>query len=177
MSETPPPPKPSATSASKKESIDPDADGIESDVDKCPNDAEDKDGFEDDDGCPDPDNDLDHIPDVSDKCPNEPETYNGFEDEDGCPDMGKVIVPPMHTERWRVLPSHDVDDGDVRSTIAQVASLLRAHPGLGVLHVRGDADRVAKIVASFVEHGVLHHRVHASIDEDAAMVKLALVEG
>ena len=38
---------------------------------------EDKDGFEDTDGCPDPDNDKDGIPDVSDKCVNEPETING----------------------------------------------------------------------------------------------------
>ena len=59
---------------------------------QCPNDPEDKDGFEDADGCPDPDNDQDGIPDVDDKCPNEPETYNGFEDEDGCPDKGSVII-------------------------------------------------------------------------------------
>jgi len=54
--------------------------------DKCPNDPEDKDGFEDEDGCPDPDNDKDGIPDVRDKCPNEPEDKDGFQDEDGCPD-------------------------------------------------------------------------------------------
>ena len=63
-----------------------DGDGIPDDVDKCPDDPEDFDDFEDEDGCPDPDNDRDGIPDVVDKCPNEPETYNGFEDEDGCPD-------------------------------------------------------------------------------------------
>jgi outer membrane protein OmpA-like peptidoglycan-associated protein len=63
-----------------------DGDGIPDDVDKCPDEPEDFDDFEDEDGCPDPDNDHDGIPDVVDKCPNEPETYNGFEDEDGCPD-------------------------------------------------------------------------------------------
>ncbi len=63
-----------------------DGDGIKDDVDKCPDDPEDFDGFEDEDGCPDPDNDKDGILDVDDKCPNEPETKNGFEDEDGCPD-------------------------------------------------------------------------------------------
>ncbi len=31
-------------------------------MDQCPNDPEDKDGFEDQDGCPDPDNDHDGIP-------------------------------------------------------------------------------------------------------------------
>ena len=63
-----------------------DGDGIKDDVDKCPDDPEDIDGFEDEDGCPEPDNDRDGILDVDDKCPNEPETKNGFQDEDGCPD-------------------------------------------------------------------------------------------
>ena len=64
-----------------------DGDGIKDDVDKCPDDPEDFDDFEDEDGCPDPDNDRDGIKDKDDKCPNEPENYNGFEDTDGCPDM------------------------------------------------------------------------------------------
>ena len=63
-----------------------DGDGILDNVDKCPDDPEDKDGFEDEDGCPDPDNDKDGILDTKDKCPNEPEDKDGFEDEDGCPD-------------------------------------------------------------------------------------------
>jgi outer membrane protein OmpA-like peptidoglycan-associated protein len=63
-----------------------DGDGIKDDIDKCPDDPEDHDDFEDEDGCPDPDNDRDGILDRDDKCPNEPETKNGFEDEDGCPD-------------------------------------------------------------------------------------------
>ncbi len=63
-----------------------DRDGIADADDKCPDDPEDKDGFEDKDGCPDPDNDKDGILDKDDKCPNEPEDKDGFEDEDGCPD-------------------------------------------------------------------------------------------
>jgi OmpA-OmpF porin, OOP family len=63
-----------------------DGDGIRDDVDKCPDDPEDYDGFEDEDGCPDPDNDKDGILDELDSCPNEPETFNGYKDEDGCPD-------------------------------------------------------------------------------------------
>jgi OOP family OmpA-OmpF porin len=65
---------------------DKDGDGIPDNVDKCPNDPEDKDGFEDADGCPDPDNDKDGILDVKDKCPLEPEDKDGFQDADGCPD-------------------------------------------------------------------------------------------
>ena len=63
-----------------------DGDGIPDAIDRCPLEPEDKDGFEDEDGCPDPDNDLDGIPDTVDKCPNDPEDHDGFQDEDGCPD-------------------------------------------------------------------------------------------
>jgi OOP family OmpA-OmpF porin len=71
----------------KKEPGDRDGDGLRDDVDKCPDDPEDKDGFEDDDGCPDLDNDADGIKDTSDKCPMDPEDIDKFEDEDGCPDL------------------------------------------------------------------------------------------
>jgi len=63
-----------------------DHDGIRDNVDDCPDEPEDKDGFQDLDGCPDPDNDKDGILDVADRCPNEPEDKDGFEDDDGCPD-------------------------------------------------------------------------------------------
>ena len=63
-----------------------DGDGLKDDVDKCPDEPEDRDGFEDDDGCPDPDNDRDGIPDNYDKCPLVPEDRDGFQDEDGCPE-------------------------------------------------------------------------------------------
>jgi outer membrane protein OmpA-like peptidoglycan-associated protein len=65
---------------------DSDGDGVADDKDKCPTEAEDKDGFEDEDGCPDPDNDNDGIPDNFDQCPNKAEDMDGFEDDDGCPD-------------------------------------------------------------------------------------------
>jgi outer membrane protein OmpA-like peptidoglycan-associated protein len=93
-----------------------DKDGIPARDDLCDAEAEDKDGFEDADGCPDGDNDKDETPDEKDKCPNvagpttnegcpvipdgdgdgvpdatdkcrtEKEDQDGFEDHDGCPD-------------------------------------------------------------------------------------------
>ncbi|HEY5925738.1 MAG TPA: OmpA family protein, partial [Kofleriaceae bacterium] len=54
--------------------------------DKCPDQREDKDGFEDDDGCPDFDNDRDGVPDEKDKCPAHVEDRDKFEDTDGCPE-------------------------------------------------------------------------------------------
>ncbi len=67
-------------------SDDRDGDGIVDRFDACPDDPEDFDGYEDVDGCPDPDNDGDGILDVDDSCPIDPEDFDGFEDEDGCPD-------------------------------------------------------------------------------------------
>ena len=64
-----------------------DHDGIPDHVDRCPDEPEDRDGFEDEDGCPDLDNDGDGIPDTIDRCPNEAEDGDAFEDEDGCPDL------------------------------------------------------------------------------------------
>ncbi len=66
---------------------DPDGDGIPNRKDRCPNKAEDKDGFEDSDGCPERDNDGDKHPDDEDKCPNQAEDKDGFEDGDGCPEL------------------------------------------------------------------------------------------
>jgi OmpA-OmpF porin, OOP family len=66
-----------------------DGDGVKDDADACPDAAEDIDGFEDEDGCPDPDNDRDGILDEDDQCPDTPEDLDGFEDEDGCPEGSK----------------------------------------------------------------------------------------
>jgi hypothetical protein len=67
--------------------IDSDGDGIPDTQDLCPQEAEDKDGFDDEDGCPDVDNDQDGIADKNDRCPNEAEDRDGFQDDDGCPDI------------------------------------------------------------------------------------------
>ncbi|MCA9488420.1 MAG: OmpA family protein [Myxococcales bacterium] len=70
-----------------------DGDGITDDVDRCPLEPEDKDGVEDEDGCPDvaantvSDADDDGITDRFDQCPETPEDRDGFEDGDGCPDL------------------------------------------------------------------------------------------
>jgi OOP family OmpA-OmpF porin len=69
-----------------KVDTDTDGDGIPDSRDQCINEPEDKDGYLDDDGCPDPDNDADGIPDSKDQCPNEPEDFDGYKDDDGCPD-------------------------------------------------------------------------------------------
>ncbi len=78
---------------------DDDRDGLVRADDVCPDRAEDTDGFEDSDGCPELDDDDDAVADAADKCPREGETHNGYDDDDGCPDG----VPAPLAERVGVL--------------------------------------------------------------------------
>jgi len=64
---------------------DPDGDGIPTPLDRCPNEPEDRDGFQDDDGCPDPDNDGDGIPDDKDRCPAKKGRKRDGSAWTGCP--------------------------------------------------------------------------------------------
>ncbi len=67
--------------------IDSDHDGVPDDIDACPSDAEDHQGNDPNDGCPQPpDRDGDGIPDQYDKCPDAPEDKDGIDDSDGCPE-------------------------------------------------------------------------------------------
>jgi outer membrane protein OmpA-like peptidoglycan-associated protein len=65
-----------------------DGDGYLDNADKCPDDPENFQGFQDDDGCPDdPDTDGDGLTDSVDSCVLEPEDADKYLDEDGCPDV------------------------------------------------------------------------------------------
>lgn len=106
---------------------DEDGDGISDEEDECPELSEDKDGFEDRDGCPDFDNDDDGVPDEEDKCPVEKEDEDEFQDDDGCaePDNDGDGVPdgedacrdeagPAHgAKRGPGCPAKDADDDGV----------------------------------------------------------------
>lgn len=121
-----------------------DGDGIPDVVDKCPDEPEDKDGFEDGDGCPDPDNDGDGIPDSKDACPNEPETVNGIKDDDGCPDEGSVVVKKNRIymkERVLFEPNRANLNAEDRPALAAVLALWTQHPEWDHLIVDGHADR------------------------------------
>ena len=127
------------------EETDSDGDGILDKDDPCPDQAEDFDGFQDEDGCPDPDNDRDGIPDADDKCPNEPETINGVQDEDGCPDKGKVKVL-VDGERIVILEKvyfatgKDVILARSHPLLKQVAAVLRANPQVELVRIEGHTD-------------------------------------
>lgn len=67
-------------------SSDIDDDRIDDRDDRCPQEPEDLDGFEDGDGCPEADNDGDGIEDRFDTCPLEAEDFDQLGDRDGCPE-------------------------------------------------------------------------------------------
>ena len=65
---------------------DKDGDRVPNTVDACAEEPEDRDGYQDEDGCPDRDNDGDGLADDGDRCANEPEDRDAFQDDDGCPE-------------------------------------------------------------------------------------------
>ncbi|MDP9000541.1 MAG: thrombospondin type 3 repeat-containing protein [Myxococcota bacterium] len=66
-------------------SHDRDADGVPDDVDECPDLPEDKDGIQDNDGCPEDDADGDGVPDSVDACPLVPGAASDDPKKNGCP--------------------------------------------------------------------------------------------
>ena len=126
-----------------------DGDGIADADDACATRAEDKDGFEDGDGCPDIDNDGDLVLDIADRCPNDPETFNGVDDDDGCPDS----VPPDidgiigTIEGLNYAPGATALTSTAEPTIDMVAEILRRHPGIRLVIV-GHTDDVEAVNAA-----------------------------
>lgn len=109
----------------------------------CDHLEEDIDGFEDDDGCPDLDNDQDTILDVDDACPNDPETFNGINDHDGCPDSGDIeVVDDRLVIEENVF--FDFDESDLKpsgaAVIRQIVALWDRHPEWVGILVEGHAD-------------------------------------
>ncbi len=131
---------------------DQDQDGISDQFDRCPKLAEDRDGFEDTDGCPDVDNDHDGIKDQDDRCPNQAETVNGFEDTDGCPDQKASVASTVEDEHAdegqllditeRVFFKHNESVLLPKSypILNQVAALLIKYPQIEELRVEGHTD-------------------------------------
>jgi outer membrane protein OmpA-like peptidoglycan-associated protein len=95
---------------------DSDSDKLADGVDKCPKDAEDLDGYQDDDGCPELDNDADGREDKVDKCPDDPEDDDGYLDNDGCPDVdndkdGIVDTADRCSDQAETVNGFDDEDG------------------------------------------------------------------
>lgn len=162
-------PRPSATDGDR------DGDGVPDERDECPDQAEDPDGFEDEDGCPEADNDADGVLDADDRCPNEPETPNGIADEDGCPDLIRVEGTRITTfETVQFQTGSDVIREESHPMLTEVAEVLRVNPSMRI-RVEGHTDsagddqlnlelsqRRADSVRRFlVEHGASEGQVTA----------------
>jgi outer membrane protein OmpA-like peptidoglycan-associated protein len=126
---------------------DADHDGIPDDEDQCPHAAEDRDGEQDMDGCPeeDLDTDQDGVPDKQDECPDAKETINGVDDEDGCPDSGDPRV--VYEEgQFKILDAVHFESGsanisqDSHSLLDQVALMIKANPDVEKVRVEGHTD-------------------------------------
>jgi len=87
-----------------------DGDGYLDPKDKCPDQPETYQGFQDDDGCPDdPDTDGDGITDSKDSCVLEPEDKDGYLDEDGCPELDNDLDGIADTADKCPLEAEDPD--------------------------------------------------------------------
>lgn len=150
-----------------------DHDGIADLDDLCPNAAEDRDGFQDDDGCPDPDNDQDRVQDADDKCPNEPETYNGVEDEDGCPDRGRVILTDtkiMILDKVYFEYNKAIIKKESYPILDAVSATLAGNPDIALIEIQGHTDERGNDAYNLElsdkrAHAVLEYLVGKGIDE------------
>lgn len=86
-----------------------DGDGTLDNDDSCPDEPEDRDDFQDQDGCPDPDNDRDTIPDIDDACPLDPEDVDLFEDADGCPEPDNDLDGVLDLDDMCPADPEDID--------------------------------------------------------------------
>jgi len=158
----------------KVAALDSDHDGIPDALDYCPNAPEDKDGLDDEDGCPDADNDGDRIADANDKCPNEPETYNGYEDDDGCPDRGRVVVTDSSIEILdQIYFAKDSEALQARSRpiVDAIAATLAGNPEIAKVEIGGHAStdegdvwglsahRAASIRDALIARGIAGSRI------------------
>ena len=115
--------------------------------DQCVHLPEDRDGFEDDDGCPEPDNDGDSIADATDACGMDPEDRDRFEDDDGCPEPGPNPLR-VALENGRITVSEaiafDHDSFELRAStlpvLDRVAALIERLPARQQVRVDGHTD-------------------------------------
>lgn len=161
---------------------DTDADGFADDEDACIYDAEDRDGFADDDGCPDVDNDADGLEDSRDACPDRSEDSDGFQDQDGCPEVDNDEDGVADgADRCRMAPE-DRDgfedfDGCPEPGPARAAVTLSGSRSLlpEILYFEGQSDMISEAsrplldaVARTLQRLPAHKRVRVEGHTDAA---------
>ncbi len=126
---------------------DQDGDGVLDKDDDCPNAAEDRDGFQDEDGCPEPDNDHDGIPDEDDECPD----ISGDRDHRGCPahtyvkiENGKIFI----FGKVQFRSGSAVIDKNSEPLLDQIAQGLNANSQVKHVQIEGYTDNVGDAQAN-----------------------------
>jgi outer membrane protein OmpA-like peptidoglycan-associated protein len=118
-----------------------DGDSIIDRQDRCPQEAEDLDGFEDGDGCPEADNDRDGIGDDEDECPDDAEERGG--DGDGCPDRPRIVLRQGRIQVYgKVLFRTGSADISPKSDqlLDEMARLIEQHKQIKRLEIQGYTD-------------------------------------
>ena len=160
-----------------------DGDGIPDAQDQCPDQAEDRDGFEDEDGCPDPDNDKDGVPDSDDQCPNEagPVEKQGCPaKEEGAPKGEEVRMEGEDGKTFALERIEFETNGDKilsqsEPTLEAIRKTLEENPQIKQVRIEGHTDstgsaaynmqlsrrRASSVKKWLVEHGVAASRLSA----------------
>lgn len=122
---------------------DSDGDRVPDYRDDCRDIPEDYDGFEDENGCPELDNDEDGIVDNLDECPTQAEEQGG--DGDGCPDKARVVIRRGQVVVFgKILFKTGSEEPLEKSypLLDQIAAVLREHPEIGRMTIEGHTDNV-----------------------------------
>jgi large repetitive protein len=98
---------------------DADGDGVIDSADACPDAAEDPDGWDDSDGCPDPDNDLDGIPDIDDGCPDNAGPAAAGDRPAGCPELEEQPIEPEPAEQAPAPTDEEAAPGDETAPVLE----------------------------------------------------------
>ncbi|HEX2678552.1 MAG TPA: hypothetical protein VHM19_17995 [Polyangiales bacterium] len=120
--------------------VDGDHDGLLEPADKCPDEAEDRDGYEDDDGCPELDNDRDGVADKDDKCPTSGMT-DGV-DATGCLlGDGLAGIPAAQRPMTMTFESRTLfRTVKAKKELWRAFKLLQRHPEITLLAIESYAD-------------------------------------
>jgi outer membrane protein OmpA-like peptidoglycan-associated protein len=134
--------------------------------DDAPFEPEDYDGFEDEDGKPELDNDEDGVMDDDDECPNQAEEPNG--DKDGCPERAKIIVRRDSIIIYGKIQFETGSDQPLKKSrplLDDLAEVLNANPQVKQMTIIGHTDNIGP--ADFNQH---------LSEQRAAMVKKELMD-
>lgn len=183
------PEEPQQEPSEPKPLTDTDGDGVPDSLDRCSGELEDVDGFQDEDGCPDPDNDGDGVLDVSDDCPLVPGSAahrgcpepdrdgDGIADSrDACPDEAGVPehqgcaqkqLVSLSAERIEIQEQVHFAPASVnllpssQELLLSVARLLNQHPEIKKLRIEGHGDVKGRAAAN---REVSQKRAQAVVD-------------